>query len=108
MKRIALANEWRRQAVGTVDVVPGELALHAGGDPVRRTVRGLDLQNVAVLRPHVEAAADAAIRADRLRAADARLAHRSFSLRDLENRSIADLGLDALHHVDHPIERGFR
>ena len=59
------------EAVGGVDVSPGELALDAGGDAVGGAVRGLDLEDVAVACPDVEAAADGAVGADGLGALDA-------------------------------------
>src|ERR1700675_4381044 len=75
-----LADQRRREAIRVIDIVPTKFAFDAGGDSVRGTVRWLDLQDVAVLGPDVEAAAYSAIRAHGLGAADARLAHGRFDL----------------------------
>src|SRR3954454_11551925 len=68
-------------------------------------MRRFHLQDVTLLRPYLETAADTAIRAHRLRLLDAiRQAHRSFRLRDLEDRPIPDLRLHVLHHVNHLVQ----
>ena len=68
----------------------------------------LDFQDVAVLGPDIEAAADAAIGADGLGAADARFAHGRFGFGNLHDRAVAGLRLDAFDHVDHAVERRLR
>ena len=105
-ERIALAQERLDQAVGGVDVVPGKLALDAGGDAVRGTVHGLDLEDVPVARPHVEGAADAAVGADGFGFADALVAHLGFHLGEREDRTVAGVGLNALDDLDHVVEHG--
>ena len=55
--------------------------------PLVGSVLRLDLEDVTVLGPDIEAAADAAIGADGFRAADSRFAHRRLGLGDLQNRA---------------------
>jgi hypothetical protein len=102
---VALANQ-RREPVPAIDEVPCEFAFDAGGDAVRRAIGGLDLQYVAVFCPDIEAAADTAIRAHRLGAADARLAHLRLDFGNFENRLIAGLALESFDDVDHAVGRG--
>ncbi len=104
---IALADQRRGESVLAVGEVPRELALDAGGNAVRRAICRLDLQNVAIFRPDIEAAAHTAICAHRFGAADARFTHLCFDFRDLENRRIAGFRLDAFDDVDHAIDRRF-
>ena len=104
---IALADQGRRQPLRAVDEVPAELALDAGGDAVRRCgdIR-LYLENVAPLRPHLERAADAAVGADGLGAADFRRAHRRLGVGDRHDRDVAGVRLDRLDDLDHrPFDR---
>ena len=68
-------------------------------------MRRLDLQDVAVARPHLEAAPDRAIRADRLGALGALGAHLRLHLGERKNRPITDRRLDPLDHVDHVVQR---
>src|SRR6185312_11373054 len=77
---IAVAQQRPGEAVVRVDVSPGKLALDAGGDAVCRTVGRLDLEDVAVARPDLEAAADGAVGADSLGALDAGVAHLGLDL----------------------------
>ena len=61
---------------------------------------------MAVLRPKVIAASDAAIGADGLGALDARLPHVGFDLGGLHDGAVAGLGFDALDDVNHAVEGG--
>src|ERR1700730_7838674 len=100
-KLTALANERRGEAILAIDVTPAELSFHAGRNSVGGAVLGCDFENVAILRPDVEAASHAAIRANRFRLADAVLPHSLLRLAYLEYGAIANLGFNALDHVDH-------
>ena len=99
------ANQRRDQPVFRIDKVPCELAFDAGGDAIGGAFGGLDLEDVAVARPHVEGAADAAIGAHRLGAADARFAHGGLGVRDRQDGAEAGFRLDGLDRVDHVVER---
>ncbi len=101
---VALAEERGDEAVVGVDVSPGELALDAGGDSVGGAVGGLDLEDVAVAGPDLEAAADGAVGADGLGALDAGVAHLGFDVGDGEDGAVADGRLDGLDDVDHLVE----
>src|SRR6266850_2408504 len=101
----AFADKGFCQPVGTVHKIPSELSFDAGGDAIRWSIQGLNLQNVAIFRPNVKAASYTAIRADCFRPADAQLPHVGFGFRELQNRSIARLRLDALNHIDHAAQR---
>ena len=106
---VAFPNQRLGEPVGTVDVLPAKLALDAGGDAVGRAVGGFDLEDVALgfglLGPDVKAAADTAVRTDGLGLLNTLFAHRGFDFRQLQDGSVADLGLDAFDHVDHVVER---
>jgi hypothetical protein len=73
-----------------------------------RAFRRLDLQDVAVLRPDIEAAPTPqyvhTVLVRRMRVS--RMA--GFDLGDFHDRSVAGLRLNALDHVDHAVERRFR
>ena len=101
---VALAEERRDEAVVGVDVAPGELALDAGGDAVGGAVGGLDLEDVAVAGPDLEAAAHGAVGADGLGALDAGVAHLGFDVGEGEDGAVADGGLDGFDDVDHLVE----
>src|ERR1700740_3148257 len=60
---------------------------------------------MAAFGPDIETAADTTISADCLGAANTGFPHFRFDLRDLQNRSVTQFGLNALHNVDHPIQR---
>ena len=102
---VALANQRLRQAVRIVDVVPSKLSFDASGDSVCGAFRRLDLQDMTVLGPDIEAATDSAICAHGLGAADARLAHGRFDLRYAQDGTKSSLWFDALDDVDHGIQR---
>src|SRR5262249_44801250 len=102
---VALADERRPEPVAAVDVVPGELALHAGGDAVCGTLAGLDLQDVAVLRPDVEGTADAAVGADGLGAPDAGISHRRLGFPDPPDGPAAGVRVHPLYAADHAVLR---
>src|ERR1700686_2154554 len=72
---VALTDQRRSQTIRIIDIVPTEFAFDAGGDSVRGAIRGLDLQDVAILGPHIKTATDSAIRAHGFRPAYARFAH---------------------------------
>src|SRR5205807_70679 len=74
-------------------------------DTVRRPIERFHFENVTIFRPNVKAASHAAIRADCLRTADAQLPHVRLGFRELQNRAIARLRLDALHYIDHAAQR---
>ena len=63
---------------------------------------------MAVFCPHIETAADTAISAYRLGAANARLAHFLLGFGDLHDRAITDLGFDAFDDINHAVDRWFR
>ena len=75
-KFVALSNERLRQPVSAVDMVPGEFSFDTSRDAICRTLQRLDLKNVSILRPDIEAAPDSTVSAHCLGAANARLAHR--------------------------------
>ena len=73
---VALTDERHLQTFRTVDVIPAELTFHASGDIICRALRRLDFENVTILGPDIEAAAHAAISADRLGPLHPHLTHR--------------------------------
>jgi hypothetical protein len=89
-------------------MIPRELSLDACGNAIGRTILRLDLKNVSILRPNIEAAPDAAIGANRFGSANARLAHGLLGFRQPHDRSVTGFGLDALDHVDHAVQRRLR
>src|ERR1700733_9868540 len=90
-KLVAFTDQRRGQTVRVVHVIPSELSLDAGGDSVRGAVRWLDLQDVAVLGPNIEAAADSAIGAHGLGAPDALFAHVRFDLGHAQDGAVSSL-----------------
>ena len=68
-------------------------------------MRRLDLQDVAIARPHFEAAADRAVGADGLGLLGALGAHLRFHLGERKDRPIADRRLDSLDDIDHVVQR---
>src|SRR5438874_2405043 len=66
---------------------------------------GSTLQDVAVLCPDIEAAADTAIRAHGLGAADPAFAHPGLDFVDLQDCRIAGLALDSFDDADHGVDR---
>ncbi len=101
---VAVAEEGFDEAVVGVDVAPGELALDAGGDAVGGAMRGFDLEDVPVLGPDVEGAADGAVGADGLGAFDALAAHLGLRPRRGRGWGRSRWGFDAFDDVDHVVE----
>ncbi len=100
----AVAEEGFDEAVVGVDVTPGELAFDAGGDAVGGAVHGLNLEDVAVFGPDVEAAAYGAVGADRFGALSALFAHLGLDFGEREDGAVADGRLDAFDDFDHVVE----
>src|SRR5215510_3648141 len=84
-----------------VHKIPSELSLNARRDAIRRPFERFYLKKVTIFRPNIEAASDTTIRANCFGTTDARIAHVRLGFRQLQNRSIARLRLDALYNVDH-------
>src|SRR6266436_156980 len=107
-KLATFANEGSRQPIRAINVVPAKFPFYACGDAIRWPLQSFNLQNVAIFRPNIETASDAAICADSLGAADALLSHARFGFGELQNRSVARIWFDALHYIDHAAQRGLR
>ena len=103
---VAFADERCPQTVFAVHVVPAELAFDAGGNAVGRALRGFDFENMPVLAPDIETAADAAVGADGLGLLVHHLTHGGFCFRDGHDGTVADFRLDTFHNVDH-FRQGF-
>ncbi len=101
---LAVAKERLGEAVGGVDVAPGELTFDAGGDTVGGAVHRLDFEDVAIFSPDVEAAAYCAVGANSLGALDVLVAHLRLDFGEGEDGAVADGWLDAFDDVDHVIE----
>ena len=64
-----------------------------------------DFQDLPILGPDIEAAADSAIGADGFSAANPGFAHRRFGFRNFQDCSIAGVRLDALDDINHALQR---
>ena len=102
---VVFTNQRLGQAIGTVDIVPPELALDAGRNAVGGTVKRLDFEDLTLFRPNVERAAHTAVGAHGLRPLDLRFAHVGFNFRELHDRAITHLRLHAFDDVDHALQR---
>src|SRR6185369_12284009 len=103
----AFPNKRLRQTVFAIDVIPRKFSFNTRRDAVYRAFERLDLQNVSILGPHIEAATDAAIRTHCFGATNARFSHRLLCFGDAHDRAKPGLGLEPFHELDHAVERGF-
>ncbi|CCJ89733.1 FIG00554473: hypothetical protein [Cronobacter turicensis 564] len=101
-KPVVLADERCGEAGFIVEEIPGEFALHAGGDAVGGRVGDrLHFQHVAVARPDFKAAPDAAVGADRFGAFDFRLPPVHVHHRNTGNDLRPGGVFDGFHQVYH-------
>src|SRR5882672_7559068 len=90
------------------DMVPGKLSLDTGGDSICRALQRLDLKNVSILRPDIEAAPHSTVSAHCLGSTNARLAHCLLGFRYTHDCAVTGLGLNAFDDIDHSLQRRFR
>ena len=89
-------------------MVPGKLPFDTGGDPIYRSFQRLDLKNVSILGPNVKTATNATVGANRLGAANARLAHCLFRFRYAHDGSVPGFWLYPFDYIDHSVESRLR